>query len=111
LYETYCSRCHSRNGKGDNSRFPSLVESPFVMGDKNLLIGIILNGMQGPIKVGEKTYNSIMPAHKNMLDDHAVASIVTYVRRRFGKRSSAAKTPEVTAVRNAFEKQEKESKK
>ena len=111
LYDTYCARCHSRNGKGDNSRFPSLVESPFVMGDKNLLIGIILNGMQGPIKVGDKTYNSIMPAHKNMLDDHAVASIVTYVRRRFGKRSSAAKTPEVTAVRNAFEKQEAEGKK
>lgn len=81
------------------------------MGDKNLLIGIILNGMQGPIKVGDKTFNSIMPAHKEMLDDHAVASIVTYVRRRFGKRSSAAKTPEVTAVRNAFEKQEKETKK
>jgi len=100
LYNTYCARCHSRNGMGDKSRFPPLVESPFVTGDKSLLISIILNGMQGPIKVGDKTYNSIMPAHKNMLDDHAVASITTYIRRRFGKRASPAKATEVTEIRN-----------
>jgi glucose/arabinose dehydrogenase/cytochrome c553 len=99
LYNTYCARCHSRNGMGDNSRFPSLVESPFVMGDKRLLISIILNGMQGQLKVGEKTFNSIMPPHKDMLDDHAIASITTYIRRRFGKRSSAAKSTEVTEIR------------
>lgn len=104
LYETYCARCHSRNGMGDKSRFPSLVESPYVMGDKNLLISIILNGMQGPIKVGDKTYNSIMPPHKEMLDDHAVASIVTYIRHRFGKKAGPVKTHEVRAVRNPDEK-------
>lgn len=70
------------------------------MGDKNLLISIILNGLQGPMKVGDKTYNSIMPAHKEILDDHAIASISTYIRRRFGKRASAVKTPEVKALRS-----------
>jgi mono/diheme cytochrome c family protein len=85
---------------GDKSRFPPLVESSFVTGDKNLLVSIILNGMQGPLKVGDKTYNSIMPAHKDMLDDHAVASISTYIRRRFGKKASPVKTTEVTEIRN-----------
>jgi len=104
LYETYCARCHSRNGMGDNSRFPPLSASEYVMGDKNLLISIILNGMQGPLKVGGKTYNSIMPAHKNILDDHAVASITTYIRYRFGKEASPVKTFDVTAIRSATEK-------
>lgn len=111
LYNTYCSRCHSRNGMGDNSRFPPLVESPLVMGDKATLISIILNGLQGPIKIGDKTYDGIMPPHKDMLDDHAVASITTYIRRRFGKRASAAKTPEVTEVRNSIPNNKKTTKK
>ena len=85
---------------GDRSRFPPLLGSPYVTGDKKLLISIILNGMQGPLKVGDKTYNSIMPAHKEILDDHAVASIATYIRYRFGKEASPVKTPEVTVIRN-----------
>jgi len=100
LYNTYCARCHSRNGMGDKSRFPPLLESPFVMGDKNLLISIILNGMQGPIKIGDKTFNSIMPPHKDMLDDHAIASITTYIRHRFGKKASSAKATEVKEIRS-----------
>jgi mono/diheme cytochrome c family protein len=104
LYQTYCARCHSRNGMGDNSRFPPLVESPFVTGDKNLLISIILNGMEGQLKIGDKTFNSIMPAHKNILDDHAVASIATYIRHRFGKNASPVKTPDVTKIKNAASK-------
>ena len=100
LYNTYCARCHSRNGMGDKSRFPPLVESPFVMGDKNLLISIILNGMQGPLKVGDKTFSSIMPPHKDMLDDHAIASICTYIRRRFGKRAGPVKATEVKDIRH-----------
>jgi len=85
---------------GDKSRFPPLVGSPFVTGDKNLLISIILNGMQGPLKVGDKTFSSIMPPHKEMLDDHAVASICTYIRRRFGKITGPVKATEVAAIRN-----------
>jgi len=104
VYETYCAHCHSRNGMGDKSRFPPLLESPFVMGDKNLLISIILNGMQGQLKIGDKTYNSIMPAHKNILDDHAIASISTYIRHRFGKKSSPVKTLDVKEIRKPFSK-------
>ena len=104
LYQTYCARCHSRDGKGDGSRFPTLVGSTFVTGDKDYLIDIILNGMQGPVKLEDKTFNSIMPPHKAMLDDHAVASIATYIRRRFGKNATAVKTPEVTAVRGKSKK-------
>jgi glucose/arabinose dehydrogenase/cytochrome c553 len=83
LFNSYCSSCHQRDGKGDNNRYPPLLNSPFVSGDKDQLIKIILNGLQGEITVNGKKFNGQMPAHGSFLDDHAVASIVTYVKRRF----------------------------
>jgi len=42
-----------------------------------------------------------MPAHGALLDDHAVASILTYVKARFNKTYSPIATEEVTKVRNS----------
>ncbi len=83
LYNTYCASCHQRNGQGDNNRFPPLTDSEWVTGDENRLINIVLNGMQGEIKVNGITYNDLMPNHQH-LEDLAIASIVTYIRNRFG---------------------------
>ena len=43
LYATYCAICHQRNGKGDNNRYPPLAGSPWVTGDEEKLIDIVLN--------------------------------------------------------------------
>ncbi len=99
LYDISCATCHQRDGKGDNGRFPPLVGSDFVMGDKDQLIKIILHGLQGPIKVNGKTWDGIMPAHAEHLDDHAVASILTYIRKRFGNKSGAVSSLEVAKNR------------
>lgn len=104
LYKTYCANCHQRNGKGDNNRFPPLDSSEYVMGDKDKLINIILNGLTGEIKVKGKTYNGLMPAHAHILDDHAIASITTFVRNRFGKQPGTVTTHDVVAVRKKTEK-------
>lgn len=104
LYETYCANCHQRDGKGDGTRFPPLAGSDFVTGDKNLLISIILNGMKGNITVDGKKYSSVMPPHKEILDDHAIASITTYIRNRFGHVKGSVSTLEVTAIRNSAKK-------
>ena len=100
LFDSYCASCHQRNGKGDNNRFPPIAGSQYVTGDKTRLIDIILNGLQGPITVNGKTYNGFMPPHKDILDDHAIASISTYIRSRFGNKASGVYTTEVTKVRN-----------
>ena len=86
LYDTYCTACHQRDGKGDNNRFPPLADSEWVTGPEEALINVVLNGMQGDLVVKGKTYNGLMPAHSH-LDDHAIASILTYVRKRFGHES------------------------
>jgi mono/diheme cytochrome c family protein len=101
LYHSYCTSCHQRDGKGDNNRYPPLAGSDWVAGDKERLIGVLLNGLQGEIKVNGKTYNGVMPAHGGVLDDHAVASILTYVKKRFSKENSAVTSAEVAKIRAA----------
>ena len=100
LYKTYCASCHQGNGKGDNNRFPPIAASEFVTGDKTRLIDIILNGLQTPIKVNGKTFNGIMPGHAGTLDDHAIASIATYIRNKFGNDAGNVSTLDVKNVRN-----------
>lgn len=100
LYDTYCAMCHQRNGKGDNNRFPPLAGSDWVNGDEKRLIDIVLNGLQSEIKVNGKTYNGIMPPNKH-LDDHAIASIITYIRMNFGNAAREVSARTVKQVRES----------
>lgn len=99
LYNTYCTACHQRDGKGDNNRFPPLVNSDWVTGSEDLLIDIVLNGYQNEMVVDGKTYSGLMPGHSH-LDDHGIASILTYVRKRFGNESSPVSALKVGEIRN-----------
>ncbi len=97
-YNTYCAACHQGDGKGDNNRFPPLRGSEWVSGDEDRLIDIVLNGLQGDIKVKGKTYNGLMPRNDH-LDDHAIASILTYIRKRFGEEAAPVSASKVAEVR------------
>ena len=99
LYNTYCIACHQQNGMGDNNRYPPLVNSEWVTGEQDTLIDIVLNGRQGEIMVSGRSYNDVMP-HNQYLDDHAIASILTFVRKRFGKESSPISASKVGEVRS-----------
>lgn len=101
LYNNHCASCHQNNGKGDNSRFPPLVNSDWVTGDKPRLIKTILFGLDGEITVNGQSWTGLMPAHAEFLDDHAVASIATYIRQNFGNVASEVSALEVVKVRNA----------
>ncbi len=57
VFNTYCATCHQRNGQGDSQRFPTLVGTDWVLGDKDRLINVILQGLEGPIEVNGKPYN------------------------------------------------------
>ena len=98
LYNTYCAACHQRNGKGDNNLFPPLSGSAWVTGDVDRLIDIVINGMQGEIEVDGKFYNGLMPANDH-LDDHSVASILTYIRTNFGNEATSVDAPAVARIR------------
>ncbi len=100
LYNTYCAACHQRNGRGDNNLFPPLAGADWVTGDADRLIDIVLNGVQGDIMVNGKSYNGLMPPN-NHLDDHAIASILTYIRTNFGNKAAPVNALQVSKIRNA----------
>ncbi len=102
MYNSYCASCHQRNGMGDGSRYPPLVGSNWIAGkSSDTLLSVILNGLQKEIVVNGKLYNGLMPAHGNILDDYAVASIATYVKKRFAKENITITSAEVNKLRTA----------
>ena len=102
LYATYCTNCHQKNGKGDGNLFPPLGGSEWVTGgkymEKETAIRVLLNGLEGPVKVKNVPYNSVMPKH-NFLTDDQIAQVLTYIRNNFGNNSSLVTALEVKKVR------------
>jgi mono/diheme cytochrome c family protein len=98
LYNTYCRSCHQADGNGDENHFPPLAGSEWVTGDKQRLIKIILEGLDGPLQVNGKPYNGTMPKN-NFLTDEQVADVLTYIRQSFGNKAGSVKTDEVRKAR------------
>ncbi len=105
IYNRYCSGCHQKNGQGDGNRFPPLNNTDWVTGDKNRLIRLVLTGMDGPIEVNGKPYNSNMPQHR-FLNDDDIAQVLTYIRQQFGNTATAVSAEEVQLVRKEISTRE-----
>lgn len=100
--EGYCETCHQPNGKGlTASGFPPLAGTPWVTGDQERLIKIVLKGLMGPISVLGQDYPGQVPMtpFEGMLDDSEVAAVLTYVRNSFGNQASAISPDLVKKVR------------
>jgi len=97
VYTTYCLACHQSNGQGVQGLNPPLVETNWVSGDKQRLIGVILNGMAGE-KVDGETYSNIMAPHA-FLSDQDIADVLTYVRSSWGNDFEAVTAEEVKEER------------
>ncbi len=102
LYNTNCAFCHQKNGRG-NDRFPPLNYSDWVTGDKERLIDVILNGLEGEIMVRGKSYNNVMPK-QDRLKDEDIALILTYIRQNFGNSSNGIDPEEVAEIRKISSK-------
>ena len=106
LFTLYCSACHGADGKGaTGGAFPPLAESPWVAGDPDRAVKIMLKGMEGPIDVLGKTYNLAMPAQGAVLPDDQLAAVLTYVRSAWGNAGSAVSADQVRTIRAAVEDQ------
>ncbi|WP_339904090.1 c-type cytochrome [uncultured Cyclobacterium sp.] len=98
VYNTYCSPCHQRDGKGAKGRIPELSNTDWVTGDKSRLIEIVLNGLEGEIEVNEELYDNIMPAHQ-FLTDEQISKVLTFIRQNFDNNASAVSKEEVAKIR------------
>jgi nitrite reductase (NO-forming) len=100
LYNGTCSVCHQNNGEGLPNVFPPLAGSDYLMADKARAIGIVLNGLSGPVTVNGSDYSSVMPAMSQLNDDE-IANILTFVLNSWGNDDGTVTTAEVAAVREA----------
>lgn len=102
LFTLYCSACHGADGKGaTGGAFPPLAGSPWVAGDADRAIKIVLQGLHGPVDVLGVTYNLEMPPQGAMLPDDQIAAILTYVRSAWGNQSTPVTAEFVKSVRAA----------
>ena len=99
IFNTYCISCHQADGKGDGNRYPPLVESDWVTGDKKRLIKVILEGLEGPISVNGKSFNDMMPK-MDFLSDEDIAKVLTYIRMNFNENAGAVQEKEVARLRD-----------
>ena len=81
IYKQTCVTCHGPDltgvPNGENSLIaPSLMGSPRVTGDKEVLVKILLNGLTGPID--GKEYGIMLPMGSN--DDEWIGQVATYIR-------------------------------
>ena len=100
VYARTCIACHQPTGMGLPPVFPPIANAPIVVGNPELPIKFILQGLMGPITVGGTTYNSMMPPVAGVSDGD-IADVLTYVRQSFGNKGNPVSADQVKAVRAA----------
>lgn len=100
VFQRTCATCHQQNGQGIRGAFPPLTASPFVTGDADRLIRLVLHGLTGQLVVGGARYNSAMPPWKT-LSDAELAAVLTYVRGSFGNTAGPVTPQDVARQRAA----------
>jgi len=97
-YANLCAACHQPHGYGLDGLAPPLVDSDWVLGKPDVTAKIVLNGLGGPIKVGNRVWDLTMPP-MGMLSDEEVAGVLTYVRREWEHNGSPVDAKFVAEIR------------
>lgn len=98
---TQCAACHQGDGKGVAGNFPPLAGSDWVTGSPTVLARILLHGMEGPVEVLGETYNGLMPAWGEQMDDEQIAGVLTYIRSEWGNDAPPVEPALIGEVREA----------
>ena len=100
VYARTCIACHQPTGMGLPPVFPPLANAPIIVGNPELPVKFILQGLMGPITVNGMTYNSMMPPVAGV-SDADIADVLTYVRQSFGNQGNPVTAEQVKAIRAA----------
>jgi len=101
LFASRCATCHQLNGSGVRGAIPPLADSPFLKASPEVAMQILLNGIDGPIRVGEATYNGHMPSFASVLADADIARLITHIRAVFVARHDPLLAKDVATARSA----------
>jgi mono/diheme cytochrome c family protein len=108
IYKSLCFSCHGNNGEGmpvpgaeHTTLAPTLIGSPRVLGSKERVARIVLQGLMGP--VDGKTYPGAMAAMASN-DDEWIADALTYIRNSWGNEAELVSKQEVETVRSQMKR-------
>ncbi len=90
-FVTTCAPCHQTDGSGMERLGAPLRNSPWVLGQEDGLIRIVLNGLKGDL---------LMPP-MGTLDDRQLAGVLTYIRGAWGHQAGPISPEAVGRVRAA----------
>lgn len=104
--DSHCTTCHQPTGAGLAGIYPPLAGSPWVIGNEERLIKVVLSGLWGPLQVNGTTYDPArgippMTAFRSILKDEEVAAVLTYVRNSWGNKAAPVLPEAVGKVREA----------
>jgi mono/diheme cytochrome c family protein len=103
VYDQYCMPCHMQDGTGVPRLNPTLVKTSYVLGDKKIIIDIVLKGFDAQVEIEGDYYQNVMAAH-DFLTDQQIADVTTYVRNSFGNKASVVTPADVKSIRSAIKK-------
>lgn len=98
VYQQYCVTCHQSTGSGVPNLNPPLKQTEFVLGDKETLVGIVLNGSSEGLEINGQVYSNNMPPF-NYLKDEEIADVLSYIRNNFGNEADPVTVSEVEKIR------------
>jgi mono/diheme cytochrome c family protein len=102
VYGRTCTACHQPGGLGTAGQFPPLAGSDWVnAAGPDRIIRIVLNGLQGPVKVNGTDFNNAMVPWKDTLKDDEIAAVITFIRQEWGNKAPAVTPAQISAVRDA----------
>jgi mono/diheme cytochrome c family protein len=108
-YNTYCGACHAPDGKGaGEGAFPPLANSPWLNGNPDRAIQIVLHGLEGEIHVPtaknpKASFNLAMPPQGGTLTDPQIVAILNYTRNSWGNKNKPITLKDVVKNRRATE--------
>jgi mono/diheme cytochrome c family protein len=82
VYKSRCAMCHQAQGEGLAGRYPPLTGLQDWLGaevGREYLSRVVVNGLKGPITVGDQHYDALMWTFKKRLKDPELVAVLRYV--------------------------------
>ncbi|MCP4092179.1 MAG: c-type cytochrome [Planctomycetes bacterium] len=98
VYRNLCSACHAADGAGAPGLAPPLAGSDWLGRDPSELSAIVLDGLNGPIKVSGQDYNLDMPPLAT-LSDNQISDVLNWVRWQWSETTTYIDPKVVTETR------------
>ncbi len=96
VFNQVCAACHQPDAKGIPGAFPPLAGSDWLNKDFKRAIGVVKNGLAGPISVNGAHFNGVMPALG--LSNEDIANVLTFVYHSWGNAKQVINVKDVMSV-------------